>query len=591
MRSEVGLGSSVGSAPQQTASSESAITLRSDPFEVGEIVAGKYRVERVIGEGAMGIVLAATHLELDEIVAMKFIRPEVQAVPGVVGRFAREAKASARIKGEHTATVLDVGMEPGRGPYIVMEYLEGRDLNEVLRQEGPLPVRRAVEYVLQACEALASAHSNGITHRDIKPENLFLTRQGDMDVLKVLDFGISKAALTGSVFGGDLSLIKTSCFVGTPLYMSPEQIRGTAVDQRTDIWSIGAVLYELLTQRTAFSGASVTQVCALILEGDAEPLRDHCPDAPAELQAIICRCFEKDAKRRFQNVADLATSLLPFAPSRARCHAERASSILRQAGVNVATNVFPSSVPPPSGRVEVSIPWAPRTPTPFSRSLQETCRIERDVPTAPTATATSRRPHARSTRPFWVGGLAFVCAAGLFATRRSDRTSYAGEAPAIATAHVVVLARLRTVLFESDPSDALVEIGGQRVGRTPLRADVETGQRIVQISKEGCEPQTISLEIEPAAQDAEPVRQRIVLRKTAPRTVRAEARGASGAAASRQGLSGRSAKAAAAVPSSTSAADVASVSSDTAGAPTHPTTLTEKRVKLVEDLPRVQLLQ
>jgi len=297
----------------------------------------------------MGVVLAATHLGLDETVAIKFMRPEVQNMPGTLSRFAKEAKIAARIRSEHVAKVLDVGVAEPIGPYIVMEYLEGRSLGELVDQDGPLPVARAVEYMLQACEALAAAHSIGVTHRDIKPDNFFLTLHGGIEVLKLLDFGISKATLTGRVFGDDLALSATSFVMGTPLYMSPEQIRSLPdVDTRTDIWSMGAVLYELISGKTAFTAAGVTEICAMILERPAPSLGEPCSAALRPVEAIIQRCLEKDPARRFQTVADLAAALLPLAPQRARAYADRSSCILRAS--SLALNVpAPSDAPPESG--------------------------------------------------------------------------------------------------------------------------------------------------------------------------------------------------------------------------------------------------
>ena len=304
-----------------------------DPFgddcPVGSILAGKYRVERVLGAGAMGVVIAARHLELDELVAIKFIRRAMHSMPDVVTRFAREAKACARLQSEHIVKVLDVGVSEPVGPFMVMEYLQGKDLARTLREKGTQPVRRAAEYVMQACEALALAHATGITHRDIKPENLFLTRRGELEIIKVLDFGISKSTLVGNMFGRQVALTGTSSLMGTPLYMSPEQVRATQeVDNRTDIWSLGVVLFELLTGRTAFPGETVTQVCARVLESKTPKLDDYCRDAPAELGHVIERCLMKDPKDRYQTAAALAQALLPFAPSRARLHAERANSVL-----------------------------------------------------------------------------------------------------------------------------------------------------------------------------------------------------------------------------------------------------------------------
>ena len=220
----------------------------------GTLLQGKYLVGEVIGLGAFGIVYEAKNIELDEKVALKMIRPDVAVDAGMVRRFAREAKSAAVIKSEYVASVYDVGMH-GEDPYIVMEYLEGKDLAAILEESGRMDARSAVEYALQVCEALAVAHAKGIIHRDIKPENLLLTeRSGGMRIVKVLDFGISKAALTGSIFGDDLPIVKTVNLMGTPLYMSPEQFRRTdTVDVRSDIWSLGMVLYQIIAGHPAFT--------------------------------------------------------------------------------------------------------------------------------------------------------------------------------------------------------------------------------------------------------------------------------------------------------------------------------------------------
>jgi serine/threonine protein kinase len=330
----------------------------------GTVISGKYRVEHHIGEGAMGVVVAARHLELDELVAIKFIRPEMHALPDVFSRFAREAKASAHLNSEHVAKVLDVGVAPSSGPYMVMEYLEGSNLAVVLHQGGALSVRRATEYVMQVCEALALAHAASITHRDVKPENLFLTRRGDLEIIKVLDFGISKTQLVSRFLGGDGAMRETASLMGTPLYMSPEQIRAThEVDHRTDIWSLGVVLFELLTGRPAFAGETVTQVCALVLESTPPRLPDHCPTAPEELGRVVERCLSKDPAHRYQSAAELAHALLPFAPSRARLHAERAQSVLRTRPSNLRSEPPASTLPVP--RLEARANSDPGAPTVF----------------------------------------------------------------------------------------------------------------------------------------------------------------------------------------------------------------------------------
>ncbi|HTQ44801.1 MAG TPA: protein kinase, partial [Polyangiaceae bacterium] len=317
------------------------------------VINGKYRIDGVLGEGGVGIVYCAQHLELDERVAMKFLKPESLGDPGIVGRFAREAKAALSIKSEYVARIMDVGTLEGTNvPFIVMEYLEGRDLGSTLQNQGVFSITDTAEYVLQACEALAIAHAKGIVHRDIKPENLFLTTTQHgrhMKVVKVLDFGISKAALTGSMFRGEIPLVRTGQLMGTPLYMSPEQVRAAdSVDARTDIWSLGLVMYEILTGRTAFNATSLTELCAAILERDVTPIRDIRPEIPEGVALAVQRCLQKDAAKRFQNVGELAKALLPFAPKRARICAERAVSVLREAGIAPPELAVHSTIPPPN---------------------------------------------------------------------------------------------------------------------------------------------------------------------------------------------------------------------------------------------------
>src|SRR5512132_1665322 len=215
---------------------------RADPVNVpveGEVLAGKYRVERILGKGGMGVVVAAMHLQLGQRVAIKSLLED--ATQETVSRFIREARAAVRLKSEHTARVLDVGDLPDGAPYMVMEYLDGNDLSHLLRSGGALPTADAVLYVLHACEAMAEAHSIGIIHRDLKPANLFLTRGADgAPTIKVLDFGISK--LMHEQQGEDeVQLTRTSALLGSPLYMSPEQLRSAReATVQSDIWSLGA---------------------------------------------------------------------------------------------------------------------------------------------------------------------------------------------------------------------------------------------------------------------------------------------------------------------------------------------------------------
>jgi serine/threonine-protein kinase len=320
------------------------------PFSLGDVIAGKYEIIGLIGAGGVGYVVSAMHLELGEMVALKFLREESLVHEEVVARFAREARAAAKIKSEYVARVFDVGSLPNGIPFIVMEYLHGKDLADVVRQQGRLPIKVAVEYVMQACEALASAHSIGTVHRDIKPENLFLTRHAEgVEIVKVLDFGISKVALTSGTTQSQRQFVKTMMPMGTPAYMSPEQIRSTGeVDARTDIWALGCVLFELLTASCVFDAPTLMQLGAAILERAPVPLRQLLPDAPPELEAVILRCLEKDVTKRYQNVAELAVALYPFGPRRSRISAERSSYLLNSAHPTGAPLDLGSVAPPPA---------------------------------------------------------------------------------------------------------------------------------------------------------------------------------------------------------------------------------------------------
>jgi serine/threonine-protein kinase len=319
------------------------------PFAPGDLIAGKYEVIKLIGSGGMGYVVSAMHVELGEVVALKFLRPEALQIEELVERFSREARAAAKIRSEHVARVFDVGVLPDGVPFIVMEHLAGQDLADVLHERGPLPIKVAVEYVMQACEALAAAHASGVVHRDIKPENLFLTKHAQgLEFIKILDFGISKLALAP----GKRGFVRTMMPLGSPVYMSPEQIRSSdQVDARTDIWSLGCVLFELLTGTTAFNEPSLMQLSASILEHDPVPLREYVPDAPPELEEVVLRCLEKDADKRYGNIAELAIALYPFAPRRSRISAERCYHALKNAGLECPEfEVEIQSVfPPPNG--------------------------------------------------------------------------------------------------------------------------------------------------------------------------------------------------------------------------------------------------
>jgi serine/threonine protein kinase len=300
------------------------------PVSPGDLVAGKYRVDRVLGAGGMGVVLAATHEQLDQPVALKFLHTSVLQLPEVVQRFMREARSAVKIHSEHVARVLDVGALESGAPYMVMEYLDGQDIAEVLAARGALPAQETVGYVLQACEAIAEAHSLGIVHRDLKPANLFLARRpSGKPTIKVLDFGISKVRSSTM----DHAVTKTSALMGSPGYMSPEQmVAAKSVDARSDIWSIGVLLYEMLSHRMPFLAETMPELVAAILQKVPDPIGTVRPDLPVGLQVVVTRCLEKDPAARYANVAELARALVPFGPARGELSVERIEQVLGLSG-------------------------------------------------------------------------------------------------------------------------------------------------------------------------------------------------------------------------------------------------------------------
>jgi serine/threonine-protein kinase len=333
-----------------------------DLVREGDVLVEKYRVERVLGQGGMGVVVAALHLQLEQHVALKFLLPGAAAVPEAVARFLREARAAARIQSDHVVRVTDVGTLDSGAPYMVMELLHGMDLSQVVRTTGPIAVTQAVDYMLQACEGVAEAHKFGIVHRDLKPSNLFLTRKSDgSPLIKVLDFGISK---TTSVTGaGPLTLTATTAIMGSPLYMSPEQVRSAKdVDARTDIWSLGIVLYEFLSGAPVFNGDSASAVMAMIVADPPPPIRAVRPDVPAEVEAVILRCLEKDRTRRYANLGELAVAIAPFASPRGRASAEHVARIF-QVATDATATASPALFPAMGAPLPTGASWGNTAPS------------------------------------------------------------------------------------------------------------------------------------------------------------------------------------------------------------------------------------
>ncbi len=390
-------------------------------LQPGDVVAGKYRVERVLGEGGMGVVVAAKHLTLNETVALKFMRPSAVLRADSVPRFLREARAAGGLKSAHVARVLDVDQLEDGSLYIVMEYLEGHDLAHVLKNEGPLDVATAADYVLQACDALAEAHARGIVHRDLKPGNLFVTKGPDgLPLLKVLDFGVSKGGIAAH---RNMEMTKSTSLLGSPLYMSPEQMKSARnVDARTDIWSLGVVLYELVGGRVPFQGETLGGVMDKVLSAEPPPLRSLRGDVPDAYADVVTRCLEKDPARRFLSVAELARALAPLAPVAARPLADRVSDVLRASAPVADKSVSPLAasavVATPGPVAGLPMPAPVASPTPAGWGA-----------TAPLAPARAPvRPWAWAAA---VAGLAGLAALGLWLARPAPKEgAAAGETTA-----------------------------------------------------------------------------------------------------------------------------------------------------------------
>jgi serine/threonine-protein kinase len=270
-------------------------------FQSGDVIAERYELRELVGEGGMGAVWRARHIQLESDVALKLMSAAIAAQPDALHRFLREARAAARLTSSHVVKVFDYGVD-GTTPFIAMELLAGESLRQRLDREGALSPAATLSVIRHATRALSKAHAEGIVHRDLKPENLFLTQQEE-EVLKVLDFGVAKLSTTTS--GGLSTSTRTGAVLGTPFYMSPEQARGIkAIDHRSDIWSLGVIAYECLIGRLPFDsegfGDLVLKICTL-----PPPVPSAVATVPAGFDAWFARVVERDPEQRFQSVDEM----------------------------------------------------------------------------------------------------------------------------------------------------------------------------------------------------------------------------------------------------------------------------------------------
>jgi serine/threonine protein kinase len=446
-----GLGQRPSHSPDELASGELSVA-------PGDVLSGKYRVTRLIGRGGMGVVAEAERIGVGGRVACKVMHPHYTSNVEAMARFHHEARAAVRIHGEHSARIFDVGTAANGAPFIVMELLDGCDLATMIAR-GPLPIEEAVLYILQACEGMAEVHANGIIHRDLKPGNLFLTRRVDgTPLLKVLDFGIAKSASPDEV--GQPSVTMTLVSLGTPLYMSPEQVRcSKTVDVRTDVWSLGAILYELLAGIPAFHGNTVANISAQVLENTPPALPLLRREVPSRLDKVVQKALSKKPDHRWVNVAAFAAALAPFAGEAGGAHAQRAATILR----TVATSSSPSTLPAMAMRTEA----------------ETTLRIDRS----------GRRRLVR--RAAVALGVAALVATGLVVATRDDAAVQG--APPQAKKALYATGKARTVFANNaikasqraaappqevlgfDPSELPDVVPSARPRATPGRAPVRSG--------------------------------------------------------------------------------------------------------------------
>ena len=356
------------------------------------IVGGKFRLERPLAKGGMGSVWLGRHTELDSPVAVKFMAPELAGTPVARTRFKREAKAAAQLRSPNVVSIQDYGVEDDT-PYMVMELLEGEDLHDLLEREKRLSIPRIAGIVAQVAKALGMAHAAGIVHRDLKPSNLFLARSGDDEIVKVLDFGVAKEM-------GTLAADKTTSgvLVGSPMYMSPEQARGEAIDFRSDLWSLGVVVYEALAGRPPFVSDHLGALLARIHEARAERPTSIAPDLPGEVDAFVARALARQPEARFASAKEMADALAAIAEAHPASTApvDRGAAVARtgvrvDGGSSIADRDTELPEAPGALRGEASGESGAPSPKGVGREEHTISAVEPNPETSPVSTTMAER--------------------------------------------------------------------------------------------------------------------------------------------------------------------------------------------------------
>ena len=398
--------------------------------QAGELLDGKYRIERPLGEGGMGAVAKATHLLRRAPVALKFMSPAIMALPGAVERFVNEGVAVSQIDSDHVVKIFDVGKLPNGAPYLVMEFLEGCDLSQLLEREGGyVTLPRAIHFTLQMLRALQTAHAAGIVHRDMKPSNCFVTtKDGELDFVKLVDFGISKVR-SEDPEGHAAQLTRTNSALGTPLYMSPEQARSPRdVDHRTDLYSVGAILYEMLAGRTPYAADSgeYTEILFKIFTTEPEPLAVLRPDLPESLREAVHRALRRDREARFGSAQDMAEALAAFAD-------DRSAEVLGKFRAGRSRAVRASTTPSPYPGLAALGVDAPAADLGTAGEALRAPRLPTDIGLVREARGTGQPGDSTSGRTVLLlaiaGLLVMVCAAAGIVAARGHRASGAEVAP------------------------------------------------------------------------------------------------------------------------------------------------------------------